>query len=267
MSTVHMVSSTATQEEVDAALGVTPVESEKAEAAAAAGTEENQVEKAEHKKKGGFVRKIERLETQVELLERQNRELVERMAGRPVESAPSASDDEPQLERFDTYEKYVKALAQWTVRQETKKSSEAEASQQAADYSKEIAREFSVRVEAFKETHPDCDEVLETDQPIYEGVKQAIVEMENGPEVAYYLATHPEETGRLWDMSPTRSIAEVGKISASLTKTDPPVKKPRATPAPAPITPVSGSSASTSTGTPGKRTLAEYRQLRKEGRI
>lgn len=273
MSTVHMVSSTNSEEQVLEALGRRNAPAAEptvpAEAATAAGeTTENQETEQKHKK-GGWQRKIEKLEAQLEAEKSQRQELLDRLAGKPAEKTveATAGDDEPELAKFDTYEKYVKALTSWTVRQEAKKFTEQQASADIADFQKEVAREFSVKVEGFKEAHPDYDDVLAADVPIYQGVQQAIMEMDNGPEVAYFLGKHPDIASKMMEMSPAKAIAEAGKISAQLTKPETPVTKKPVSNAPAPIRPVGGGSAITHTGEPGKRSLQQYRQLRESGQI
>lgn len=226
-----------------------------AEAAPAAGAEPKQDE-PEHKKKGGFVRKIERLETQNELLERQNRELMERLAARPAETAsqPTADGQKPKLESFKTYEDYVEALTDWKISQKAAVLTEAHA-QDA------VAESYAKQTEASRKQHPDWDEVFaeNSDIEIHPEVHQTIVEHDNGSEIAYYLAKNPEVAESMARMSVRRQIAEVGRISAVLERSDAPAPvKPR-TAAPAPITPVSGGSTS-ATPDPGKMTMAEYRK-------
>lgn len=226
-----------------------------AEAAPAAGAEPKQDE-PEHKKKGGFVRKIERLETQNELLERQNRELMERLAARPAETAsqPAADGQKPKLESFKTYEDYVEALTDWKISQKAAVLTEAHAQDVVAD-------SYAKQVELSKEKHPDWDEAIAEngDMMAFNETHQAIREHENGSEIFYYLMKNPEAAKKLEKMPVLRQIAEVGRISAVLERSDAPAPvKPR-TAAPAPITPVSGGSTS-ATPDPGKMTMPDYRK-------
>lgn len=226
-----------------------------AEAAPAAGEEPKQDE-PEHKKKGGFVRKIERLETQNELLERQNRELMERLAARPAEtvSQPATDGQKPKLESFKTYEDYVEALTDWKIDQ-AKSDLGAEQAQNV------VADSYAKQIEASRKLHPDWDEVFAENGDImaFNETHQAIREHENGSEIVYHLLKNPDVAQKLAKMPVLRQIAEVGRISAVLERSDTPAPvKPR-TAAPAPITPVSGGSTS-ATPDPGKMTMAEYRK-------
>lgn len=273
MSTVHMVSTTATEEEIKQALVRNNPDAEQgqdAQAASAAGeTQEEKDSQEKPHKKGGFQRKIERLEAQIEEKERLYREALDRLEGKssaPKTEANADIDPEPQESDFAVYKDFVKAVSAWSVRQEAKKYAEKQIAADVTAFEQQIDAEYQERVEEFKKTHPDFDEILDTDIVIPAGVIRAMKEMDNGPAVAVFLAQNPEVAKKMMEMSPLKAIAEAGKLSAKLAKPETPAPKPKST-APAPITPVGGSSASTSTGTPGKRSLAEYRRLREEGRI
>jgi hypothetical protein len=217
-----------------------------AEAAPAAGEEPKQDE-PEHKKKGGFVRKIERLETANELLERQNRELMERLAARTAETAtePVADGQKPKLENFKTYEDYVEALTDWKIDRDV------------------VAKGYAEQIEKSRKLHPDWDDVFAENGDImaFNETHQAIREHEMGSEIVYYLLKNPDIAKKLAKMSVFRQVAEVGRISAVLERSETPAPvKPRTT-APAPITPVSGGSTS-ATPDPSKMSVAEYRKYR-----
>jgi hypothetical protein len=164
---------------------------------------------------------------------------------------------------FAQYRDFTKAQALWLIRQENKKSAETQQTAAIADSKTEMARQYNEKVAEFKKAHDDFDEVLASDLPTYQGVNDTIVELENGPEVAYFLGKHPDVARSLMELSPLRAIAEVGKIAASLVKPSTPVSRTRS-PAPAPITPVGGSSVTT-TSDPGEMPLAEYRRKREQG--
>lgn len=92
----------------------------------------------------------------------------------------------------------------------------------AAQYQAEIASTYNEKVEAFKAEHDDWEEVVGgTELVIPPGVGPAILELENGPEVTYWLATHPKEAKELNELSPFRAVAEIGRIAARLEKAEP----------------------------------------------
>lgn len=230
---------------------------EEAEAAPAAGEEIKQDEEPRHKK-GGFIRKIEKLETQNELLARQNQELMERLAGKSADAAPVPATDgaKPKLDDFKTYEDYIEALTDWKIAQKAAVISEA----QTQDV---VAARYAQQAELSRKAHPDWDEAFAEsgDIEIHPEVQQTIVEHDNGSEVAYYLAKNPELAQDLARMPLRRQIAEIGRISAVLERSEAPAPvKPR-TAAPAPITPVSGGSTTTQVD-PSKMSMKEYRAYR-----
>ena len=69
---------------------------------------------------------------------------------------------------------------------------------------------------------------------------------DNGEDVAHYLATHPTETKRLSELPVWDQLREIGKLEAKLAIKEAPPQKPSK--APAPITPVSGTTPANSDG-------------------
>ena len=68
-----------------------------------------------------------------------------------------------------------------------------------------------------------------------------MVELDNGPDVAYYLAQHPDEAEKLMDLSPVRTIAAITKIADKIAgESAKPAPKAKVEP-PTPITPVGAS--------------------------
>ena len=67
----------------------------------------------------------------------------------------------------------------------------------------------------------------------------AAIQIEEGPEVLYHLAQHPEEGKRIAAMLPGRQAAEIGKLAAKLTA---PTPEPVVRAKPTPIRPISGRS-------------------------
>lgn len=121
-----------------------------------------------------------------------------------IESGKSANIDE-YLEQRDAWKEARRA-------QEEEKAAVAEAEQ-------EIETGYQQSVDAFKAAHEDWDDVVgaaEISIPVVAG--NAIKQLENGPEVVYYLATHPEEAKELGDMPPVLAVAAIGRLSAALEK-------------------------------------------------
>jgi hypothetical protein len=115
-----------------------------------------------------------------------------------------------------------------------------------------VQNAYQQKVETFKATVEDWDEVVGQEIDLPAGVGPAILEFENGPEVAYFLGKNTEVTKKLNEMSPYAAIAEIGRIAARLEKTPSPLQEtnntstrspdrvPTVSKAPAPITPLKG---------------------------
>ncbi len=261
---VTIASTTSTQAQLDHAVSddwrtSPPVE----EAAASAPEGEGETagvtetpEEAESKgpkKKGGFQKKIDRLVSRTTALEvdleaerRSNAELRARLDGKSETRQPEqqVSATKPILANFKTVDEYVEALTDWKIAQKEQVS----AQQAEAEDRREIASLYNRRVAEMRAEHDDFDEVVGQPLQVPEGVIHAIIEMDNGPAVAYYLGQNPEVCEELASMPWLSAVARVGKISAELSKgqeTNSQETKTRPTP-PKPVRAVGGTSARSS---------------------
>lgn len=180
----------------------------------------------------------------------------------------SPASDEPKREQFDDLEAYYRAVARWeakTASESTLKSArEAQQGREAQDRQErtraEVAKNWGERESEFTKATKDYEKVVgpfveDELQDLHQAARSAIVESENGPALLYHLANHPEEAERIATLSPTRQIAELGKMETQLGK----VVKPSN--APAPATPIGQGKSGTKD--PSKMTDAEYRSFRK----
>ena len=177
----------------------------------------------------------------------------------------------PARDQFDTPEAYDAAMDTWATSREaraaeiakTTAAAEAEAARVAAetkaraDKVKEtkdaedarIAGEMQKRQQAWNakrdkatETRPDFVEVT-TKLPADGGptitplMADAILDRDNGADVAYHLGKNPVESARIAGLPPVQQIAEIGALSATLAS----AAVPRVSSVPAPITPLTSS--------------------------
>lgn len=190
-------------------------------------------------KPSGFEKRISKLTWQAREAERQAaywRGIAEGKGAPPQGAQPEAKDGPPKQEQFETYDEYLRALTRHeistTMAQERQKlTRELEG--------RELQGGFEKRVEAFREKHADFDEVaFSDDHQVSPTMRDAIVNTQDGAEIAYWLGKNPEESNRIARLSPNHQILELGRISARLAA-PPPAPPPRpASAAPAPITPV-----------------------------
>lgn len=229
--------------------------------------------------KGGFQKRIDRLIKHSASLEEENAKLKEQLAkGTKDEPKGSekqvAANGEPQRESFGTDIEYMKALVRWEMKQEQENDRLKEA---AADR-KEIVNAYNRRALELQAQHGDYNEVVgKNTEPIPSKVAQVIFEdLENGPDVCYFLGKHPEICQEMMEVGPRKAVAMAWKISEQLApgekKDDEEVDEKEeakvkvTSKAPPPIKPVN--SGSTKSSVPIDRmSMADYKKARAAGRI
>ena len=137
-------------------------------------------------------------------------------ATQTTEAAAESEDKEPIAENFETYEEFTKALGKWSARQEYKEIQAADAMQLQDEEARETINSYNQRVEKAREAHDDFEEVVGQNIEIPISVQLAIIELDNGPEVAYHLGKNPELCEKLIGLTPLKAVAEIGRVSASL---------------------------------------------------
>lgn len=252
---------------------------------------EEPAEKVEEKPKksgGGFQKKIDRLIKQNAMLA-EELERTRTAKAEPEKKQETKSDDEPKRENYQTDAEWVKAQARWEARQELREERAREAQQAEADQQKEVLDAYNERVAEAKAKYDDWDEVVGQNINIPWGSEQAITEMDNGPDVAYYLGMHPEvcqdllenmsvkRNGKVY--ATTRGIAKLWSISEQLggegkkeEETEEPEEKVEeekpakpVSKAPTPIKPL-GSGSTKSSVPLDKMSMADYKKARAAGR-
>jgi hypothetical protein len=238
-------------------------------------------------------------------LKRKLAEYEAKPAEKPAEAKPEGevakpAEDEPVLDAFESYEEWVRAHQEWTAKRANAplraEIDALKAQIQAKDEEERLRREQQPVVEAWldkvetaKAAHPDYDDM--TRQAEQNGLvatpamHQEIFESEQGPEILYYLASHPEECKRIEAATsvpekPTpkqvgdavRAAArEIGRIEAALSAPVTPEvpatpetpKPPKPSGAPPPVRPP-GTKSGTPIKSPGEMSPAEYAQWRKD---
>jgi hypothetical protein len=257
-------------------------------------TEEKKAGEDKPKARGGFQAKIDRLIKQTATLEeqlaterREKEELKAKGGSAAVTKTEQSADGEPQRENFTTEAEYIRAITRWEVKQELKAEREAEEKKTYEAQVNEARSKYNSRMIALQAENEDYKELMSQDIKIPTVLETPItLEMDNGPEVAIYLAQNPEFCEELLKMTPSKAIAEAWKISEKLAagksdegeteeeeeEEDEPEEikvevaaKPKAK-APAPIRPVSGGT-SRSTVPLGQADFQAYKKLRAQGRV
>lgn len=205
-------------------------------------------EEKRRRSRGGFNRKLERLE-------RQNQILLEQLAGNRPQPPQQTPGKEKTAE--EKAAEYIDSLVEQRL---AKKEAERE--------QRETVAKFQEHTQAVKQAHPDFEEVLESvaDIPVPQALQEALLTSEQGPAIMYQLAKNPAELARISALRPFEAAREIGRFEAKLASgATPPKPKPSAIRPPVPPTNVAGKKPST--GNLEDLPLAEYkRALRSKGR-
>ena len=150
---------------------------------------------------------------------------------------PVKSEGAPRLEDFSDIQEYAKAFAEHEKQQTFKELSTRHQQQTQAQERAKLIAGWEQKASSAK--YDDFDEVVGDLQPTTPWAV-AVMEADNGDEIAYYLGTHLDEAKAIAQLSPIGQARAIGKLEAKLAA-EPPKPKPTSQ-APAPISPVSGTS-------------------------
>lgn len=151
-----------------------------------------------------------------------------------------AAEAEPKLEDFQDYETYLKAAAKHEARQELQQQLQQHTQrvehERAQAAQRQTVESWQQKVSNATADLPDfADVVGSSSVPMPDHVKAVVMQSEQGPKLAYYLASHPDEAEQIATQQPLAAIRSLMRIEDKLAAA-PAAKK--ATDAPAPITPV-----------------------------
>ena len=200
-------------------------------------------EQQEAKKQSKFARRLERQKTARIEAETENRLLKERLERLEAQNRPAPGSDEPQRDQFDDYESYLRAVAKYDGKQAAAETLKAEREQaqgrekqtKQAQSEEQVAKAWTEREKAFEAVTKDYDDAVrpyveEDLGQLSDGARRLLVGSDVGPQLLYHLASHPEVSERIADLSPLRQIAELGKLEDKFSA---PAKKTSNAPAPA----------------------------------
>lgn len=266
-------------ENAPARLEEKPVESETAEEDGESEQDEDAEEQSRdaeqpRKKRGGFKRRIDKLNGRLTAVEQEKEywreQALKLQKPEPAQGGaktPIAQDGRPTQDAFDTHEEYLEALTDWKVDQRDR-ANQAKATEQSQKSAfDEKVQSYQAKVKEFAKTHDDFDDVLESvgDIPMSIAVQQSLLESEIGPEIAYELAKNPGEYERICSLGLVPAARELGKIEAKLLaeKSKPPVES-KTTKAPKPVAPVSTKNAGSIQKSPDEMDFEEFKAWRKK---
>ncbi len=235
-------------------------------------TEENSQEQP--KRKGGWQRKIERAEREIETLKAQ-------LAAKPAVTEPNKAETKPvaaelpkfdestkpRLEGFGSLEEFSEALTDWKLSQRDFNLAQDQVKAKAqTEYETAIAR-WNQRQADAKQEHSDYDDVLASvnDVKLTPAHQKILVDSDLGAELAYQLAQDPKELKKFASLEPLAAARFLGKLEAGFETPSEPITK--TSNAPRPIRPIGGRSASIGTFNVATASLGDYRRARETGRL
>ncbi len=189
---------------------------------------------------GELTRKRREAERSAEQLAEENARLKAQLEGsQPSKKEEPAAAKPPVETDFEDYSDFLAAKARHEARQEIEAENRRREEQQQQSAQQEQSQkqhaEFMQRCEAASELYEDFVEVaFSGDVPVNETMTEVIMGAENGPDIAYWLGSNPEEAKRISQLPPTLAAMEMGKIGAAVKRPEP----KKTTNAPEPLEPV-----------------------------
>lgn len=240
--------------------------------------EESEGKDEKPKRKSGFKRRIDKLNTRIS---EKDRELeywkAEALKGnkpkQDVENEKSAPKKEtegrPKPDDFESHDDYIDALTDWKIEaRDRDRETKQKETQIRTEYQKQVDSHVE-RVKAFAKEHKDFSDLMDDVDhiPMSVTVQEVILGSENGPELMYELAKNPEEYERICRLPAIAAARELGKFEAGIkrdleSKTE--TREVKTTKAPKPLSPVGSKSGSATTKSIHDPNLSqrEYEELR-----
>lgn len=176
-----------------------------------------------------------------------------------------AAPSKPSADKFTDYGDYVEALAEWKADEKiTRTLNERDAKTAEKQQAQQLETSWNERQAQMRATRPDYDAVVGgSDARITAHVAEALKDSDNGPELAYHLAKHPEVLERLNGLSQRQADREIGRLEAGLTSrvVDTPAARTSNAPTPASI---SNSQGRAGIVEPSDMTQTQYEAYRKK---
>jgi hypothetical protein len=206
----------------------------------------NDSEKDKPRKKGGFQRRIDKLNSrisekdkEVEYWKAQALKDANAEKKNEVESNVVSFEGKPIADNFDTHAEYVEALTDWKTEQKFKEREQNAEKVNLQNERQKIVAAYNERAKSFAEKNDDYFEVIESvdDIPLSVAVQEILLTSENSAELTYELAKNREELARIAKLPPIAAAREIGRIETRMLKSSDskPIEAKKITNAPKPI--------------------------------
>ena len=243
--------------------------------------EESEGKSDKPKRKSGFKRRIDKLNSRLSEREREleywkaqatKGQSPRQEAEREVERGPAKAEagGKPNPDDYDSHEAFVEALTDWKLEQrDQKRAAEERERAVRSEHQKQIDA-HTERVKAFAKSKPDFQDVLSEvdDIPMSVTVQEVILASEDGPALMYELAKNPEEFERICRLPAIAAARELGKFEASLkrdSESKQETREVKTTKAPKPLNPIGAKSGAVAKSIfDPNLSQAEYEALRRK---
>ena len=156
-------------------------------------------------------------------VEEENRQLREQLAERQAtpsrrERGGPASDREPNVDEFDSYKDYVRALVAWENHQASAATAKQQQEQYAEQYRDQKRQEFEQHAAPILAEVPEFWSVISDESlPISEAMSDAVMELgEMGPYTMLWLAANRQEARKLYRLPPRAATVAMGRLALQL---------------------------------------------------
>lgn len=230
------------------------------------GQEENPPAEPDEDKGEDKSRSKERRERRKAHMERLEREAREAREGLERLRRAAEGESEPKEADFTDFTEYSIAKAAWRIdRQRVARESDGVTERAAAietERRRALAESYREQVADAKPRYRDFDAVVNNPSVlIAPHIADMVMESDLGADLAYALASQPDEAARISRMNPVAAAREIGRLEASIMR-----PKPRfETNAPPPVKPVNARGAGAKS--PEHLSYAEYKKAREAGKI
>lgn len=205
----------------------------------------NDSNKDKPRKKGGFQRRIDKLNSRISDKDKEveywkAQALKDANAEKKVEvESKVISEGKPIADNFDTHAEYVEALTDWKTEQKFKEREQNAEKVNLQNERQKIVAAYNERAKSFSEKNEDYFDVIESvdDIPLSVTVQEILLTSENSAELTYELAKNRDELARICKLSPLAAAREIGRIETRLAKASDskPSESKKITNAPKPI--------------------------------
>jgi hypothetical protein len=239
--------------------------------------EDEEVEK--QPKKNGFKKRIDKLTKEKSETKAENERLkaeLERIKSGKTGNEPENKTEvakpidikEPNLDDFEQYDQYLKAVAKYEVAVERETARQELEAKKIQEKAEEVLNTYKTRMEEAKKLYGSdrWEKVTGVDLPLTIAMREEILSSELGPHIVFYLANNGDECKEIAGLTPAQQIKRLTKIEQKLEGKIPQKGKTseeaKISKAPDPVKPISSKTDGKTAKDPSKMNFKEFKQWR-----